>query len=489
MITHVELPMQTEEGVEFVSWPMALPYDLAKALIGADYRDHLGSADDEYWHVMLLHFGVQKPQARESIGIQLWGDEGQIFENEQYMALQWASENSPFHKDSKRSRFLMALLPVSKYVLHSKNNVTLQCAVEAICKSFNFWRERPIQGLSGQVTQIKGDWKYIGQLLNLKRKADTNKCCLYCEGTKGMDVPITDITASALWRRLVPVCPWRAEPSIVKLDGFSMSLVTPDIMHAFYLGSGRDLVASALVILLRAGHIPGNNVSVSGCWCRVACNAFWNLLSLKHIINDAKVKVRLLEASRLIKSWSNQHSDLKMPKQWKLTSKRLSLKGGKFTHFIGKAWQTKVILNFLVDYTEGLAVDPLLKTVLWAAQNLFGLLSESRTRLLFLLPAEIAQVEAVGKVFLETYLRLRVKYNGWCIYKLFNVRPKLHMVTDVVRVRNPVAASGWMDEDFIKRVMRIARKTHIATTHSSALKRYLTGQGCPSNFEYQISES
>ena len=178
-----------------------------------------------------------------------------------------------------------------------------------------------------------------------------------------------------------------------------------------------------------------------------------------------------------------------MPKQWKLTSKRLSLKGGKFTHFIGKAWQTKVILNFLVDYTEGLAVDPLLKTVLWAAQNLFGLLSESRTRSLFLLPAEIAQVEAVGKVFLETYLRLRVKYNGWCIYKLFNVRPKLHMVTDVVRVRNPVAASGWMDEDFIKRVMRIARKTHIATTHSSALKRYLTGQGCPSNFEYQTSES
>lgn len=171
-----------------------------------------------------------------------------------------------------------------------------------------------------------------------------------------------------------------------------------------------------------------------------------------------------------------------MPKQWKLTSKRLSLKGGKFTHFIGKAWQCKVVLGFLVDYTESLAVDPLLKTVLWAAQNLFGVLSESRTHSLFLLPAEIAQVEAVGKVFLEVYLRLRVKYKGWCIYKLFNVRPKLHILThvisDVVRVRNPVAASGWMDEDFIKRVMRIARKTHIATTHSSALKRYLAGQGC-----------
>ena len=54
-----------------------------------------------------------------------------------------------------------------------------------------------------------------------------------------------------------------------------------------------------------------------------------------------------------------------MPKQWKLTSKRLSLKGGKFTHFIGKAWHCKVVLGFLVDYTANLEVDPLLKTVLW----------------------------------------------------------------------------------------------------------------------------
>ena len=265
VISHVQLPMQTEdEGVQYVSWPMALPYDMARALVDAGFKQHLGSADDTYWDVMLTHFGVERPTARESIGIQLWGDEGQIFENEQYMALQWSSENSPLHKDSKRSRFLIALLPVSKYVFHNKDNLTLQCAVEAICKSFKLWREHPIHGLAGQVTHIKGDWKYICQLLNLKRKPDTNKCCFFCEGTKGMETPITDVTPSALWRRLVPSCPWRAEPAILQLTGFSLALVTPDIMHAFYLGSGRDLVASALVILLRAGHIPGNNACASG---------------------------------------------------------------------------------------------------------------------------------------------------------------------------------------------------------------------------------
>lgn len=179
-----------------------------------------------------------------------------------------------------------------------------------------------------------------------------------------------------------------------------------------------------------------------------------------------------------------------MPKQWKLTSNRLSLKGGKFTHFIGKAWHCKVVLGFLVDFTANLDVDPLLKTVLWAAQNVFGVLSESRTRSVFLLPSEIQQVQTVGQLFLEVYLRLRVKYTGWCIYKLFNVRPKFHilthLITDMVRVRNPVAASGWMDEDFLKGAMRIARKTHISTTQSSTLMRYLTGRSCSSCFFHII---
>ena len=176
------------------------------------------------------------------------------------------------------------------------------------------------------------------------------------------------------------------------------------------------------------------------------------------------MKARLLEASRLIRNWSKNNGKLKMPKQWTLSSKRLSLKGGKFVHFVGKAWQCKVVLNFLVDFVAEKDVDPMIKTLVWAAQNFLGVLSQSRDNGVFLEQAEAEQVKTVGMLFVDCYLRLRVKYEGWCLYRLFNIRPKVHLLvhvfTDTVHLRNVMTSASWMDEDFLRHVMRLGRKTH-----------------------------
>ena len=175
------------------------------------------------------------------------------------MAFQWSSEQSPWWQDAKRSKFLICLVPVSKYVIRNKVNLTLQAVVKELVRSLNWWRENPIEGLCAQVTNVKGDWKYIGQLLNLRRKPDSNSICFLCEGTKNLDVPITDLSPEAAWRRLVPTPPWHREPEILQLKHFNLALVGLDIMHVFYLGCGRDLVASVLVILLRMGKFAGLN--------------------------------------------------------------------------------------------------------------------------------------------------------------------------------------------------------------------------------------
>ena len=168
-----------------------------------------------------------------------------------------------------------------------------------------------------------------------------------------------------------------------------------------------------------------------------------------------------------------------MPKQWRLTKTRLGLKGGKFVHLTGKAWQCKVVLGFLVDYLETQDVDPMLKTACWSAQNFLGVLSDSRQESIFLQPQETQQVQTIGMLFLDCYLRLRLKFDNWCLYKLFNIRPKLHLlchfICDTTRVRNPLTASTWMDEDWLRRLMKLAGKTHITKTQSSTLKRYLAG--------------
>ena len=261
----MQLPFQTEEGIRYEPWPIALPHDLAKQMLLAGFRDHLGYTDQRYWNVMNQEFGIERPPG-DAIGLQLWGDEGLIFEMEQYMTFQWSSETSPWFRGSKRSRFLICLLPVSRYAIQNKVNLTLKSVVENIVASLNWWSKNPVEGLYAQTTNVKGDWKYISQLLCLKRKPDTDSLCFLCEGTKGMRAPITDLTETALWRCLVPSCPWHHEPAVLKLSHFSLSMVGLDLMHIFHLGMGRDVCASLLVILLRTGHFPGNNV-----WALAVC--------------------------------------------------------------------------------------------------------------------------------------------------------------------------------------------------------------------------
>lgn len=103
----MQLPMNTDEGLRFMSWPVALPHHMATQLLAAGYREQLGYADDSYWKIMLEKFGVPRPQGPDAIGLQMWGDEGQIFETESWMALQWSSEHFLWYQDARKSRFLI----------------------------------------------------------------------------------------------------------------------------------------------------------------------------------------------------------------------------------------------------------------------------------------------------------------------------------------------------------------------------------------------
>lgn len=257
--------MTDEEGnVQFTNWPIALPHTLAERMLAKGFRKHFGNADSDYWTIMSERFGVERPVAPDAIGLQFFGDEAEMFESEQWMVLTWSSENSPHWKHSLRSRFLICALPASRYAFAGKENLTLQQAVRAIVQSFNHWATHPIHGLAAQVCCIKGDWKFLGQLLNLRNKPDTNACCFLCPCTKDLQIPFTDIGDAAAWRCTPPSKPpcFRAPP-IVDIRHFSLALVGLDLLHMFWLGVGRDLVASVLVILLRSGAFAGNNVWAS----------------------------------------------------------------------------------------------------------------------------------------------------------------------------------------------------------------------------------
>ena len=110
----------------------------------------------------------------------------------------------------------------------------------------------------------------------------------------------------------------------------------------------------------------------------------------------------------------------------------------------------------------------------WSANNVVSLL---QTAGIFLSPMEDEQRKTIGKYFLQLYVRLARKAldDG---QRLFRVRPKFHLLLHLLEDKrpskqNPAHCSCWMDEDYIKKVMRVKKLTHRRTAALRCLQRWL----------------
>lgn len=230
-------------------------------LLAHGHRDVLGSCSHAVWQLLVANFGVETPAGPDALAIALYGDECQAWQGTQLMCFHWTSETSPFAHDPAKSRFLIACVPTNMYFFSGKINVTLQTLFAAICDSMNLWQRHGVADLYCRVTAIRGDWKYFTQILSLFKTPSRNEFCFRCDCTKNLLVPFTDITATALWKSQTSSCPWYEEPSLVKLEGFNLSLMSLDVLHIWFLGVGRDVAASTILILMKLGFFAGSNVS------------------------------------------------------------------------------------------------------------------------------------------------------------------------------------------------------------------------------------
>lgn len=227
-------------------------------MVQCGHRDILGQADNDLWTFYVQNLGVNKPDG-EVIPISVYGDEVQVFDNKLYMCINWISEVTPYSTNSKASRFLVGLVPATMYVMQNKVNVTLQELLRCVVRDLNALRDG-VEGLKGVVTSIRGDWKFLVQSLSLKFSYSTNRICFKCCATKNMECPFTDLSEGALWRTSAnDESVWFEVPALAELHGFSMELVSLDVLHVYHLGVARDIVASTLVLLLKTTLIPGNS--------------------------------------------------------------------------------------------------------------------------------------------------------------------------------------------------------------------------------------
>ena len=431
----------------------------AETLVSSNYAEILGTLPDHYWERMAAEVGFH-PLNSAALPLLLFGDECQC-QNTNFMVVTWQSEVCPKSSDAMFSRHVITMFPSSEYYIEEESgtNVTLQTAMGIIVQSLNFLAEHGVgqPKLFAQCIGIKGDWKWHRQCCNLVRHYGVNSVCYMCPATKNLVDPLTNLSPNAHWRGQIhnPANPpWEVEPAVASLHGWATWFVLPDLLHVWHLGIGRDVVAGCLLILLRK---RGPEAYFRG----------------------ASLQLRMADATQCLRSWASRNKEL-LPRKFKITKAKLNWKSGEFATFKAKGAVVALFVRWLYDLlNERDCGNHLLHSCVWAAGHSVGMLSKAKRKSCFLEPAEKEQIHTVGTLFIHCYLLLHRAGSGCARVGVFNPRPKIHLLHHMFLLpcgsKNPATAQCFMDEDFLKKLMQIARRTHTLTAPFSTLRRWLLG--------------
>ena len=264
----------------------------------------------------------------------------------------------------------------------------------------------------------------------------------------------TDISEGAEWRgTLYATVPWEDPPPFSLLPGFNLRMIGADILHAWHLGVCRDLIGSVLRVLSklkvfrRGGNLEDQLSAASS--------------SLRHFAKARKLSLNL---RRLSKSNLNWKTDAYPEAHIKgFDSYIMTLRLDWFLH----EGATQEVQD---------RVPAQIKTVVWAANSLMSVWMGSP---MFMSDEQKLHIHVIGQLFIRVYVELAAQalQDG---VRLWRIRPKLHLLHHLIleqRVTqiNAHYFSTWMDEDNVKRIMRVKKRTHKLQASDRSIKRWLLG--------------
>ena len=269
-----------------------------------------------------------------------------------------------------------------------------------------------------------------------------------CKATKGLTpetLPLayTNVNDDAPWVATINSdAAWYYEPAYTSLDGFHVTLIQADILHAYHLGTGRDLIGSALVHMLeKRGFFDGNNIEA-----RLASAT----VDLRRFCKANRLPLKLHKLSRSKLNWTGSG----MPE----------LRSSGYDTYVVNKWLVEVTTR----HSEQLPAE--LCTALWTADTILSLLSKAGR---WLSPSEQEAKERYGALFMRSYIEL-AKASLQVRKRAYRLRPKLHVWHHILKQSrrsrlNPHVYATWMDEDALRKLM----KTHSITDKKTAEKRLL----------------
>ena len=266
------------------------------------------------------------------------------------------------------------------------------------------------------------------------------------KGTQDLTYCYTNVSDDASWRSTEWTSdPWIEPPAYSMLPGFNLKMLNVDVLHVWHLGVARDMTASVLRVLSKSKYFrPGGTIQDQ---LSAASN------SLRNYAKTQGLSLHLKRLSTANLGWrSNGYPET-------------HCKG--FDSYVMVVW-----LDWLLN--DATDVDPRVRTLVWAANSLMGVWHHGEV---FLTPDEVQHAQVVGALFVRTYLELAgeaVNNRVW----LWRLRPKFHLLVHLqseLRASryNPTYGSTWMDEDAMKRFMKIKSKVHKLQAADRVIRRWL----------------
>jgi hypothetical protein len=280
-------------------------------------------------------------------------------------------------------------------------------------------------------------------------------CCLPCQicwlclATKGndgdLDRAFTNGAPDAgFWNTYLSENPWVVRPAYSWLEGFSVALIVPDLLHVVNMGVARDLCGSILKKLVRENH------------SFVAPN----------------IPERLALATASLRSFARANAlPLRLKK---LSKKKLNWSSGKYAEFrSGSGYDVYVVCRWLHDVlTPYSTMFPSYCTLLWSLNSSLNILYNASW---FPTQAELSRVKILGTMFIKLYIQHAAAAIASNEFE-FRVRPKFHLLHHVFwwkRSVNVAKYSTWMDEDFLRRISKTLELTNSVTAQRRTLERWM----------------
>lgn len=269
--------------------------------------------------------------------------------------------------------------------------------------------------------------------------------CWKCRATKGsVDVSrcYTNVSPTAAWKNDPIDDPWTTMPAFAGLRAFSVNMLGLDVLHVWHLGVGRDLAGTAMKQLLRNGYF-GDTIESGLARATSLCKAW------------AKQQKHTLAMKRFTKGNLNWSSD--------------------FPELRTKGYDTYIVLSWLASELSSRDCGlPDLQLLVCVSDVILRGVNEAG---MFLTEEEVQQKQLLGEAFVRVYVKCAAENIN---QRLYRMRPKFHLWHHLLEESrpsrlNPRHTSTWMDEDWVKRVMKVTRNTHRRTSTQMCLRRWLLG--------------